>query len=133
MAKVAIGNEQRLYAKLGKMDDVIRARLHETMEEFADEVVQTMRAACPVEPGKPDLRDTIRWAWAPNPRSPGTLRIRFSVGTSELYYAPFLEFGTVKMSAQPFFLPSWRKHKAAMLAGMTEAVKTAIRQVAAGG
>lgn len=71
-------------------------------KQLAKMCVQIDRRAkqlCPVDTGR--LRSSISWAIVPDGRS-----IAGVVGT-DVEYAPYVEFGTVKMDAQPFLRPAF--------------------------
>lgn len=93
------------------------------MEQSAEEIVGMMRRLVPADTGA--LRDSIGWTWGDAPK--GSMVIARSkaqtdglmitiyagtrdksLGDLDAYYARFVEFGTQKMAAQPFFFVSWR-------------------------
>jgi HK97 gp10 family phage protein len=52
-------------------------------------------------------------------------------GNDEAYYARWVEFGTVKMAAQPFFYPSYRALRKKAKSNIKRSVTIAIREIAA--
>ena len=51
----------RLRARLAKIPDIAREAAAAAMEEGAQEIVDAMKAAAPVDSG--DLRNCIVWTW----------------------------------------------------------------------
>lgn len=66
----------------------------------AAKVEREAKRLCPVDTGR--LRASIGWSLANDIRGPLAV-----VGT-DVEYAPFVEFGTSKMAAQPFLRPALR-------------------------
>lgn len=132
----------RIAAKLKRIPDVAVEAAARAMEDGAEEIVQTMKAAAPVDSG--DLRDSIGWTWGDVPegsfvideirsgRNRGdqfaTLRIKIYAGNREAFYARFHEFGTVNMTANPFFFPSWKTKRAEYRKKIRAAVRAAIKE-----
>lgn len=44
------------------------------------------------------------------------------------FYAPFLEFGTVKMSPRPFLIPAWDAHRIDFINGLLDMVRFALSE-----
>lgn len=137
----------RIVAKLKRIPAVAVDAARIAMEEGAQEIVDAMRALVPVKSGT--LRDSIGWTWGDLP--PGTfmideirsgtnkgdqyatLRIKIYAGAGEGFYARFREFGTVKMPANPFFLPTWKKMKRDFDKKIRARVRAAIKEAWANG
>ena len=84
------------------------------MEEGAQEIVDAMKMAAPIETG--DLRDSIGWTWGEVPAGSfmideirsgknkgdqyATLRIKNYAGNKDAFYARFIEFGTAPHSLE---------------------------------
>lgn len=144
---VKVQNAERLYRKLTRIPEAMREKIRVAMAAEADEIVELMKRLVPVEPGKPDLRDSIGWRWgarAPRGsasvgqvRAPSefgsTLTLTIYAANNQTFYGTFVEFGTRKMAARPFFFPSYRARRKEAKAAMRAAVRAAARQVAAGG
>ena len=132
----------RIVAKLKQIPDVAVDAARQAMEEVAQEIVEAMRAAAPK--GKTGrLRDSIGWTWGDLP--PGTfmideirsgknqgeqyatLRLKIYAGSNDAYYARFIEFGTVRAPAHPFFFSTWSKEKAKLRKRIRDAVRASIR------
>lgn len=133
----------RLTARLQKVPEIARAAAQKAMEEGAQEIVDAMKAAVPVESG--DLRDSIGWTWGDVPAGSftiadvrsgprkgdqyATLRIKIYAGNRDAFYARFVEFGTrTGMPAQPFFYSTWKQKRAAFRKRIRDAVKRAMRE-----
>ena len=132
----------RLRARLAKIPDIAREAAAAAMEEGAQEIVDAMKKAAPVQTG--DLRDSIGWTWGDLPpgtfmideirsgRNQGdqyaTLRIKIYAGAGEGFYARFHEFGTRSQPAQPFFFSTWSKEKAKFRRRIRERVRKRIKE-----
>ena len=141
----------RLERKLRRMPAVAKAKIRQKMAEAADEIVAMMKNLAPVlqapdkrrTPGA--LRDSIGWTWGAPPRGSlvistlrgagfgGDLTITIFAGSSEVFWARWLEHGTAKMTAQPYFYVSWRAKKKAARRKINQGIREAARQVASGG
>lgn len=91
----------RVVLDRGAIDRVLESPQGDVGRELARRAVSVDRAAkgaCPVDTGR--LRSSINWRLASDSR--GLLAI---VGTN-VEYAPFIEFGTRRMGAQPFLRPA---------------------------
>lgn len=129
----------QLRAKLKAMPAEVRKEIHAAMEAGAEEMVQMAKRLCPVASG--DLRDSIGWTWDEAPAgamvlaqsTAGDERITIFAGNSKAFYARWVEFGSVKTSAWPFFYPSYRALKKWIKARTSRAVGKAMKTVAAGG
>lgn len=106
------------------------------MEESAGEIVAMMKALVPYDSG--DLHDSIGWAWGGAPKGSKLIAkavagqsgmvLTIYAGDDEAFYAHFIEWGTQKMKAQPFFFPSFRARQSATRSKITKAVKEGIRE-----
>lgn len=123
----------RLVQRWTRVPQLIQDNVRLAMEKLATEIVKEMKAAAPRDQG--DLAESIGWTWGDAPagaltigsfrgRSYGALSLTIYAGA---FYARFQEFGTVKMPAQPFFFPVWRKKKRGFKARMRNAVRAALR------
>lgn len=133
----------RLRARLEKVPDVAREAAAAEMEVCAQEIVDAMKAAVPVDSGR--LRASIGWTWGDVPAGSfviadirsgknkgdqyATLRIKIYAGNKDAFYARFVEFGTKSGGpAQPFFYVTWSKEKANFRRRIRAAVKARIKQ-----
>ena len=111
------------------------------MEEGAQEIVDAMKMAAPVDSG--DLRDSIGWTWGEVPAGSfvvdeirsgknkgdqyATLRIKIYAGNREAFYARFQEFGTRSQPAQPFFFVTYKRLKAKFRRRIRSRIRAAIQ------
>ncbi|QOF71472.1 HK97 gp10 family phage protein [Aminobacter sp. SR38] len=127
----------------------VEAATKKAMEKGADELVDMMKRLVSVSadgshgkaPGT--LRDSIGWTWGDAPKGSFTimkssggreysgLKITIYAGNKEAFYARWNEFGTMKMSAQPFFFPSYRAMRKRIKSRITREMKKAIRSESA--
>nr|WP_176024864.1 HK97-gp10 family putative phage morphogenesis protein [Brucella pseudintermedia] len=131
----------KLRKKLEALVAVGRDEIRRAMETSADEIVALAKNLVPVDKG--DLKDSIGWTWGKAPKGAMTLgkvqsdgvdsefTITIYAGSSEAYYARWVEFGTQKMGAQPYFYPSYRALRRRSKSRVTRAVTKAIKKVAA--
>lgn len=131
----------KLRKKLEALVAVGREEIKRAMETSADEIVALAKNLVPVDKG--DLKDSIGWTWGKAPKGAMTLgtvqanevdsgfTITIFAGNSEAYYARWVEFGTQKMAAQPYFYPSYRALRRRSKSRVTRAVTKAIKKVAA--
>lgn len=126
-----------------KVYNSVRAAL----EQSAEDIVSEMKRYAPVDSG--GLQMSISWCWGNAPKgtlSLGTvgtgkggrtpfkqgadlngLRISIFAGGGDEFYAWFVEFGTQKMAAQPFFYPTYRRKKKAAKSRITRAISKGVR------
>lgn len=131
----------KLRRKLEALVAVGRDEIKRAMETSADEIVALAKNLVPVDKG--DLKDSIGWTWGKAPKGAMTLgtvqsnevdsgfTITIFAGNSEAYYSRWVEFGTQKMAAQPYFYPSYRALRRRSKSRVTRAVTKAIKKVAA--
>nr|WP_278520720.1 HK97-gp10 family putative phage morphogenesis protein [Brucella anthropi] len=131
----------KLRRKLEALVAVGRDEIKRAMETSADEIVALAKNLVPVDKG--DLKDSIGWTWGKAPKGAMTLgtvqsnevdsgfTITIFAGNSEAYYSRWVEFGTQKMTAQPYFYPSYRALRRRSKSRVTRAVTKAIKKVAA--
>ena len=132
----------RLRARLAKIPDIAREAAAAAMEEGAQEIVDAMTMAAPVDSG--DLRDSIGWTWGEVPAGSfvideirsgknkgdqyATLRIKIYAGNREAFYARFQEFGTRSQPAQTFFFSTWKRERAKFRRRIRERVRKRIKE-----
>jgi len=140
----------KLQRKLDRLPKVAKEHIRQEMAKAADEIVAMMKSLVPVDTGA--LQRSIGWTWGAAPQGSmvvaamkgagigGDLTITIyagtrdkSLGDDDAFYARWVEFGTANMDAQPFFYVSWRANRKGARAKVRKAVRTAARQVAAGG
>ena len=132
----------RIVAKLKQIPDVAVDAARLAMEEGAQEIVDAMKKAAPVDSG--DLRDSIGWTWGEVPAGSfvvdeirsgtnkgdqyATLRIKIYAGNREAFYARFQEFGTRSQPAQPFFFSTWKRERAKFRRKIRAAIRKRIKE-----
>lgn len=95
---------------LAKALDALSAKvskrlLIEALTEAAEPMRQSMARHAPVDPGKPDLRDTMT---INRSRGEDVREAAVAVGPSKAgWYGSFQEFGTKHHGAQPFVRPAF--------------------------
>lgn len=84
----------------------------------ADEIIAMMRNLVPVDDGQ--LRNSIGWSFGGAPegskiigsvKGGKELTATIYAGDDKAFYARWVEFGTVKTRAQPFFFPSYNANR----------------------
>jgi HK97 gp10 family phage protein len=106
----------------------VRAEMERAMLESAELIVAGARLRVPVDEG--DVRDSIRHHGVKE-GSRGGLYIAITAGDKSTendgyQVARLLEFGTMKMAAQPFLLPAYRANRRRARARMRRAARDAI-------
>lgn len=146
---MAIEGLEALQRKLALIPQSIIEEVRIELERQATEIVAMMKRLVPVESGA--LRNSISWTWGDAPAGSmviGTVKAgaakRGAVGTNygsmaitifagssgkkgDTFYARFQEFGTRKMSANPFFFVTYRAKKRSAKSAVTRAMKRAIK------
>ena len=142
-----ITNLDRLNRKLKQLPAVARELIRAEMAKAADEIVGMMKRLAPVlavpikDRRSGALRDSIGWTWGAAPKGSvvvasvasksDDMRITIYAGNAEAYYARWVEFGTQKMQAHPYFYVSWRANKRRTVRRLGKAVRDAAKKVAA--
>ena len=128
----------RLNAKMTrKIPQRVRYHLKQTMAQYAGKVVDSMEAFVPE--GSGDLKNSIGWTWGDAPKGSlalgsisaakdSDLTITIFAGDEVAYYARWVEFGTPKTPASPFFFVSWRLNKRRVKAALRRAVKKGLKE-----
>lgn len=144
MATTVLGVD-KLRQKLRRIPVAARMEIAKAMEQSAQEVVDLARSLVPVDQG--ELRDSIGWSWHGAPQGsikigrlraganggPGNLSIVIYAGDDEAFYARWVEFGTRKMAARPFFFPAYRAVRKRVRGRVTRAMNRAVKRIASGG
>ncbi|PDT79958.1 HK97-gp10 family putative phage morphogenesis protein [Sinorhizobium sp. BJ1] len=119
---------------LASMPKRVENASKKAMAKGADELVSMMKRLVPVDQG--DLRNSIAWKWGEAPKGavvlaqsePTERGLKITVYATD-YKARWLEFGTVKMRAQPYFFTSYRSLKKRIQSRIKRDMKKAIRFV----
>lgn len=110
----------------------VRANLEAAMLESANVIVSGARLRVPVETG--EVRDSIRQHGVKEGKG-GNLYVAITAGDKDTesksggttyQVARLLEFGTMKMPAQPFLLPAYRANRRKAQQKMRRAVRDAV-------
>ena len=149
---MTVKNLARLQRKLKRFPAVAEAHIKTAMEAVAAEIVAMMKGLVAVDDGT--LRDSIGWTWGDAPKGSvivakakggdGRLTLTIYAGSTEAYYARWVEFGTSPhlnggkfkgtanpgTNAQPFFYVSWRASRKAARRKMNKAIRDSAKQVA---
>lgn len=122
------------------MPQVAKDQIKKALEAAADEIVEMAKRLAPVDKG--ELRDSIGWTWGKAPKGSITLgkvaenslagdfTITVFAGNGVAYYARFVEFGTQKMPAQPYFYPAYRATKKRAKSRVRRSITKAAKAVA---
>lgn len=106
---------QKLNRKLGKIPAAVREEVRTAMVRSAREIADLAEVLVPQDTGR--LAGSIGWTWGEAPRGAlslgkvatgGDMTITVYAGDREAFYARWVEFGTVKVAAQPYFFPAYR-------------------------
>lgn len=119
---------------IAAMPKKVELAARKAMEKGADELVAMMKRLVPVDQG--DLRDSIAWKWGNAPKGAVVLAesqsdsrgLKITVYATD-YKARWIEFGTIKMRAQPFFFPSYRALRKRIKARIKREMKKSIKFV----
>lgn len=139
---------ERMRRVLKALPDQVRKKIRQAILDESEKMAQTMRRLAPVDTGK--LRDSI--VVVPATENPRLYQSRRSRRTdpdlelaalvySELFYAPWKEFGTAPhrnegefkgttnpgTRAEPFFFPGFRARKKAAIAKINRAARQGIK------
>lgn len=148
-------NLVRLDRKLKRLPLVASQKIRLAMESIAVDIVAMMKSLVAKEDG--DLMESIGWTWGKAPKGAlavasvnaslgGDLTITIYAGSSEAYYARWVEFGTARhqnkgkfegtvhpgTAAQPYFYVSFRANRKPGLRAIRKATRDAAKQVASG-
>lgn len=125
----------KLNARWSKIPARVKEHVRRELEKQAQDIVDDMYSIAPQQTG--DLAGSIGWTWGDAPKGTmtigkvggkeyGTMRITIYAGGKDAFYARFIEFGTAKMTANPFFFPVWRARRKKARAGIRRAMKKGI-------
>jgi len=130
----------KLQEKLNRMPQIAKDQIKQALEASADEIVEMAKRLVPVDKGA--LRDSIGWTWGKVPKGAitlgkvaeaslaGDLTITIYAGNSDAFHARWVEFGTQKMKAQPYFYPAYRATKKRAKSRVRRSVTKAAKRVA---
>lgn len=113
---------ERLKRRFATLPVRVKREVKVALEKSAEELVRFQRLLAPDDPATPppDLRSSIKWR-------DGRHELAVEVFTDD-FKARWIEFGTVKMSAQPFFFPPYRANRRRIRGRTTRAMNKAIKR-----
>lgn len=104
---------KELNIDLDRLDDVARNKVKDIIQTRGLYIQRDAKRDAPLQYGR--LRNSI---------TPVAEDNRFtSVVYSDVEYAPFQEFGTVKMGAQPFMMPAFERHSERVIQDIDKELK----------
>lgn len=108
--------------KVTRLRKMIDPDVQAGLLKAGDVIVAEQKRLAPVDDGT--LRDSIERRLATGEKS-GNQAVRISTG---VFYAPFVEFGTVKSAAQPFFFSAFRARRKQARAIINKAVRDSVKK-----
>ncbi|WP_137153495.1 HK97-gp10 family putative phage morphogenesis protein [Rhizobium sp. FKL33] len=127
-----------LEKRLNAIPTAILEALRPALMRSGEEVARNMRALVPEDTG--NLKESITvtgpgettppYAANGGKRTAGPNQVLVTVGDTHARYGHMLEFGTVKMEAQPFVRPSWRLARTRIDRRLKAAITSAIKKAA---
>jgi HK97 gp10 family phage protein len=127
-----------LEPRLNAIPQEILAALRPALIKSGEEVAANMRAFAEASRDTGALIDSIAvtgpgettppYAEGGGRRTAGPNQVLVTVGNETMRHGHFLEFGTVKMEAQPFALPGFRTAKPAIDRRITRTINAAIKK-----
>lgn len=119
---------ERLRAKLAALPQVAKIEMKAALDQSADELVAMQKRMAQPDRDEGDLIESIE-------KQPGRheLAVIVQAGGKKAPHARWNEFGTQKMTAQPFFYPAWRALRRRTKGRLSRASTKAAKKVAAGG
>lgn len=141
MPTARVRGVEQLQRKLFALPQAVRDEIKKAMEEGAKEIVAMAQRLVPIgDTG--NLRASIGWTWGAAPGGSITLaqgrsqaaggdKLTIYAGNDQAFYVRWVEFGSVRQAAQPFFYPSYRALRSKMRSRTNRAIRTAARRVAA--
>ena len=135
MARTTTTGLDAMRRKMAAIPRKIRAEMETSLAASAEELVAMQKRLAPVDGGQ--LRDSIRWVrgtvsgvrgmrGALTAENVSRDNMTATVLTTD-FKAAFVEFGTVKRTATPFFFPAYRALKRRIKSRISRAVNKAIK------
>lgn len=121
------GGLARFQARMRAIPKAAREAVRPALVKGAEEIAGAAKNLAPVDEG--DLRDSVE-VTAPGGTTPGGTalhELQAAVSTDD-YKARWVEFGTVKMAARPFFWPAFRLHRKRAANRIKRAIGKAVRE-----
>lgn len=112
-------------AWVDRLPKAINAEMRAAVEESAEMVARGMRAIAPVaEKNGGELRASIAVTMDNQ-----ALKATITAGDRKAFYARWVEFGTRRTAAQPFFYPIWRARKKDIKRRLAAAFRKAFKKI----
>lgn len=108
-------------AWVDRLPKAINAEMREAVQSAAEEVAEAQRRIVPVDKG--DLRDSIAVEMDDQ-----ALRATITAGNRKVFWALFVEYGTRRSAAQPFFWSMWRAHRQGIKRRLAAAFRKAFKR-----
>lgn len=99
-----------------------RTMLREALLEVGEPMRRDIALHAPREPGKPDVADVVQLA-PTRVGEQGDVSVGIGV-PKQFFYDWFLEYGTVKMGAQPFYRPTFDSMTNRVISQLGDAIWT---------
>ncbi len=136
---VTISKRAALSEKLKALPEAVKTEIRAALATSAQEIVALAKRLVPVGTGA--LRDSIGWTFGKAPEGSmvlaeanfGDLSVTVFAGNHKAFYARWVEFGTVKMKAEPYFFVSYRTVRKRAKSRISRATTKAAKKVAANG
>jgi HK97 gp10 family phage protein len=117
--EVKVEGFEELTERLETINDELKSELNEAIEEVSESIRDDAKQAAPVDTGT--LMRSIKSVL----ESMGTYIAKGIVGTN-VEYAPYQEFGTQKMQAQPYLRPALDRNRSYIIQRLEEAVQNVV-------
>ncbi len=139
MIKATVLRRQELDRKLAALPKMAKQQIRAALAKSAEEIAGLAKRLVPVDRG--DLRDSIGWTFGRTPKgsiaiaqafASDEIRVTVFAGNEKAFYARWVEFGTVKMRAHPYFFVSYRALRKRSRSRVTRSVNQAAKDVARG-
>lgn len=132
-------HKEQLAKKLAALPAAAKEQIRDALVRSAREITDLMISLAPRDTGR--LQVSIGFTFGVAPKGTisfgdvkfGDLKVTIYAGDDEAFYARWVEFGTQKTRAQPYFFPAYRALRKPSKARVSRAMNKAARQVASGG
>jgi HK97 gp10 family phage protein len=118
MAKVE--GLERLRRRFARIPIETKRGVRVALEQGADELVEMQKRLVPIDRG--ELRESIK-----KEDGPHELSIHVEAGDERAFYARWVEFGTLRTPASPYFFPAYRSLRRRIRGRISRAVRKAVR------
>lgn len=131
---MTVKNLARLNRKLKALPKRAEEAIRAQIAKSAGDIVAMAQNLVPIDSRA--LHDSIGWTWGLAPtgslvlgsvKGGSTFTATIFAGNDKAYYARWVEFGTAKAAAQPFFFPAYRTHAKKAKAAIKRAVSKSAR------